>query len=146
MTSINEKLLQIKARADESVDDKADDFRLNQDCSCDPGSPYYDDTGTCWYHLSREEQGRYGFRAGFNSREDEVATLHECLRVAVEALEWAADEVCPHADAIKQLEEYPKMQRAFCTCSSWVYRGKTVNLAREAQAKILALLNEIGEK
>lgn len=81
----------------------SEEFKLNQECSCDPGNPYYDEFGTCWYHLSKEEQERYGFESGaraakaFFEREQlqspVVLSVIETLNTTLNYLHWNTDNL-----------------------------------------------------
>jgi hypothetical protein len=63
-----------------------------------------------------------------------------------EALEWSSDEICQHKDGLDPLREYPNMHRAFCSCSSWVYRDENYDKARIALSSFDEFINKQKEK
>jgi hypothetical protein len=81
----------------------------------------------------------YSFLSGAHFENARLKPIHLKLIECVRALDWALEEICEHRDAFKQLEEHPRMDRAFCTCSNWVYRGykNEVRDALQALAKEL---------
>lgn len=96
-----------------------------------------------------EYGGDIGFTYACEWQHSRLAPLHMAMLDEIDslrsALEWAADGMCAHAEAIKQFNEHPKMERAFCTCSNWVYKGHTDNIARQALSQPTGLDELINE-
>lgn len=76
----------------------------------------------------------YAFIASCNP--ETVKRLIAIIRRQREAIEYMSDDLCPHTEAFKELDEKPQMKRAFCVCSSWVYRWQSIDPVGECRADV----------